>query len=167
MTFVFGSGSEYVRAEPGLKTSTSNVVAGDKDDTSVFLWCDPDAVGATRAAIPDGDGWTFNSQPPSTVGISTWDFYPTDPWDRTVYLTGQYGDYCVMQAISSMRRSNTWSLTFKGGGRDCGVNNHGTGAEVTGDLVKCNIGISHKPAPTIGQRMQYFWYLHSTSSSGN
>jgi hypothetical protein len=84
-----------------------------------------------------------------------------------VYLTKRYGDYCIMQANSSMRRSNTWSLTFKGGGKDCGVNNHGAGAEMTGDLVKCNIGILHKQAPTVGPRMQYFWYLYSSTRDGD
>ena len=157
-----GAGFDTILSEPGFKEVTGNVVAGIQDDTSVFLWCDPDAITATRAAIPEphenlgGIGWTHNSQPPN-LESTTWNRTPRAPWDRVVYLTAQYGDYCIMQANSSMRRSKTWSLTFKGGGRDCGVNNHGAGAEMTGDLVKCNIGILHKQAPTVGPRMQYFW----------
>jgi hypothetical protein len=164
-TFLHGNGVVVVRQGLAFKELTGAVTAGVTDDTSVYLWCTPDIVTATQAASPDSE-WSFNSQPPS-LEDSAWSIDTGDAAsDRVAYMTDAYGDYSIVQAQSSMRRSKPWSLTFKASGDDCGVNNHGQAAGSGGDVVKCNIGVSHKQAPTVGQRMQYFWYLHSSFRGG-
>ena len=157
-----------------LKDVTGTVVAGIQDDTSVYLWCDPDSITLTLlAGGVDRHGnleFTFNSQPPSTR-TRTYEVRHANPVDRVAYMMKQYGDYSIVQAQSSVRRSNTWSLTFKGNGLqgfpltprtgyDCGVNNYGASAG-SDYVVDCNVGITHKPSPTVGQRMQYFWHLYA------
>jgi hypothetical protein len=137
------------------------VTAGIKDDTSVYLWCNPDTIAMTQQAQPNTVDWSFNSQPPTLeVGEPTYIPFRDEDVDLNKYIIEQYGPYSLVQTSSSLLRTKEWSLTFKGGGTDCDVNNHGAAAG-SGYLIQCNVGINHNRAPTVGQRMQYFWKLEA------
>ena len=137
------------------------VTAGIKDDSSVYLWCNPDTVAMSQQAQPNTVDWSFNSQPP-TLEVSEPTYLPfrDEDVDLNKYILEQYGPYSLVQTESSLRRTKSWCLTFKGGGADCDVNNHGVAAG-SGYLIQCNVGINHNRAPTVGQRMQYFWNLEA------